>query len=123
MVRKGSSVRVRCWALRRTPERVLQAARCCLPQAADEAPAPHPFNGATVTSAALLGCISTVTTPPLLLACGNCDGCVQEPSGATAWPPSSTPESASGEGAVNARILEPWKPAPTCRCTATGRAS
>ncbi len=73
-------------------------------------------------SAALLGAICTVMTPSLLGAPGNLEGSLQEPSAVTARPPSLTPESASGDGAVSDRMLAERKPRPTRRRTASLRA-
>ncbi len=67
----------------------------------------HPARFGTLISAALLGSIWTVMTPSLLAALGSREGSLQEPSAVTARPPSLTPESASGDGAVSDRMLAP----------------
>jgi hypothetical protein len=86
------------------------------------APAVHLALGEAVSSAALLGVMSTLITPSLFAAWGSLDGSLHEPSGGTARPPSRTPVSAAGEGAVSDRMLAPRKPRPTRRRTATPRA-
>ena len=69
--------------------------------------------GETLSSVALLGLMATVISPFLLGASGSLGRGLHEPSGATPRPPSVTPESAVGEGAVSDRMLAPRKRLPT----------